>query len=296
MSNQNWMRTYTLRFGRKGKKGLEIGNTKSGMQDVLHVSFSVEKSSTESQNNATIQIWNLSPSSLRLLETKDCMVELKAGYGDNRALIFAGTVSSAVTSLSNADRLTELEVVDGLVELRDTYVTFSMNGKVKCKELYQRIADAMGVTIKFAGDLSFKTLKHGFSYVGKAKGALQKVAGYCGHRWSIQNGVLQITMPGRSIGKKGYLLSADAGLINIPKRITISSGEEEMTGWEVEYLLNGAIAVNDIVELRSDAVKGYFLVYKITMDGDNMEGDWVCTAQLLKIASKAKLDKKAESK
>ena len=105
----------------------------------------------------------------------------------------------------------------------------------------------------------------------------------CGHAWTIQNQVLQITMPGKPIETQGYLLSSETGLIKIPKRITIGSGEESKTGWEVEYLLNGAIGINDIVELRSKTVSGYFLVHKVTIDGDNMSGDWVCTAQLLKI-------------
>lgn len=293
MANENWMRTYVMRCGKMGKKGFEIGNINSTTEDCLHVSFSVEKSSAESPNNAKVQIWNLSPKNLSILESKNCVVELKAGYGKNRSLILVGNVSSAITTLDGADKLTELEVVDGLVELRDTNIKVSINGKVNCKTVYKKIANAMGVSIKFASDLSFKTLPHGFSYVGKAKGALQKMAKCCGHKWSIQNQVLQITRPGRAITTQGYLLSEDTGLINVPKRITIGSGDEEKTGWEVEYLLNGAIGVNDIVKLKSNTAKGYFLVYKVTMDGDNMEGDWMCTAQLLKIPSKSKLDKKA---
>lgn len=295
MANENWMRTYVMRCGKMGNKGFEIGNIDSPTQDCLHVSFSVEKSSAEDPNSAKVQIWNLSPKNLSILETKDCIVELKAGYGNNRSLILVGNVSSAITTLDGADRLTELEVVDGLVELRDTNISVSINGKVNLKTVYQKIADAMGISVKFAGDLSFKKLPNGFSYVGKAKGALQKAAKYSKHKWSIQNQVLQITNPGRSITTQGYLLSSDTGLINIPKKITIGSGEETKTGWEVEYLMNGAIGVNDIVQLKSKAVNGYFLVYKVTMDGDNMEGDWICTAQLLKIAEKPKLDKKASS-
>ena len=293
MANENWMRTYVMRCGKMGKKGFEIGNVNSVAEDCLHVSFSVEKSNAESPNDAKVQIWNLSPKNLSILESKDCIVELKAGYGNNRSLILVGNVSSAITTLDGADRLTELEVVDGLVELRDTNISVSLNGKVNCKTVYNKIAAAMGISVRFASDLSFKTLPNGFSYVGKAKGALQKMAKCCGHKWSIQNQVLQITRPGRPITTKGYLLSPDTGLVNIPKRITIGSGDEAKTGWEVEYLLNGAIGVNDIVQLKSKSVKGYFLVYKVTMDGDNMEGDWICTAQLLKISEKSKLDKKS---
>lgn len=295
MGSENWMRTYTMRCGKMGSKGFEIGNVHSVEEDCLHVSFSIEKSSAESPNDAKVQIWNLSPENLSILESKDCIVELKAGYGTNRSLLLVGNVSSAITTLDNADRLTELTVVDGLVELRDTNITVSINGKVDCKTVYQQIADAMGISVKFAGDLWFSTLPNGFSFTGKAKSALQKIANCCGQSWSIQNQVLHITWPGRSITTQGYLLSSDTGLINIPKRITIGSGDESKTGWEVEYLLNGAIGVNDIVELRSNTISGYFLVYKVTMDGDNMSGDWLCTAQLLKIAEKPKMDKKAET-
>ena len=293
MVNENWMRTYVMRCGKMKKKGFEIGNIDSPTQDCLHVSFSVEKSSAESPNNAKVQIWNLSPKNLSILESKDCIVELKAGYGNNRSLILVGNVSSAITTLDGADRFTELEVVDGLVELRDTNISVSLNGKVNCKAVYNKIAAAMGISVRFASDLSFKTLPNGFSYVGKAKGALQKMAKFCGHKWSIQNQVLQITRPGRPITTKGYLLSPDTGLINIPKRITIGSGDEAKTGWEVEYLLNGAIGVNDIVNLKSSVASGYFLVHKVTIDGDNMEGDWICTAQLMKILANSKLDKKS---
>lgn len=295
MADENFIRTYTLKAGRAGTSGFQIGNTESPAQETLHIAFSVEKSNAENPNDAKIQIWNLSQASLNILEEKDCIVELKAGYGNNMALLLAGNVASAITTFDSADRMTELQVVDGLVELRDTVISISMNGKVNCREVYTKIASSMGIPIVFANDLSFHTLPNGFSYVGKAKNALQKLAGCCGHNWTIQNQVLQVTWPGRSISTRGYLLSSDTGLIGIPKRITIGSGEEEKTGWEAEYLLNGAIGVNDIVQLSSSVASGYFLVHKITIDGDNMEDDWICTAQLLKIAAAPSLDVKAEA-
>lgn len=295
MADENFMRRYTLKAGRKGKKGFEIGNIKNAGQEALHISFSIEKSGSTSPNDAKVQIWNLAPKNLSILEEKDCIVELKAGYGNSMSLLLAGNVSSAITTMDNADRLTELQIVDGLVELRDTVISVSINGKVNCKDVYKRVAAKMGVSVLFAKDLSFKMLPNGFSYVGKAKNALRKIAKCCGHKWTIQNQVLQITLPGRPVSTRGYLLTGDTGLIGIPKRISIGSGKEEKTGWEVEYLLNGAINVNDVVEVRSSITSGYYLVHKVTVDGDNMEGDWICTAQLLKIAAKPKLDKKAKT-
>ena len=293
MSERNFLRTYEMKCGPNGGAGFQIGNIHNSTEEVLHVSFSIEKSDKETPNNAKVQIWNLSDSSLKVFESKDCIVELKAGYDNNRALILVGAVNSAVTTQDNADRMTELDVVDGLVELRDTIISLSINGPVNTLDLYTSIADSMEVSIVFAPDLTFITIPNGFSFIGKAADALRTVTDCCGHNWTIQNGVLQITLPDRAVSATAYKLTSESGLINIPKRITIGSGKEEKTGWEIEYLLNGSIGVNDIVYLESSTASGYFRVYKVTIDGDNVEGDWICTAQVLKIPEQSELDAKA---
>lgn len=296
MAETNFLRTYTMKCGKTGEKGFEIGNAKSPKETALHISFSVEKSDAEAANTAKVQVWNLSDQNLKTLDGKDCIIELKAGYGGRNALILAGSVTGVVTVPDNADRMTEIEVVDGRVELRDTIISVSFNGAVNCQDVYQYIAGQMGVSIVFANDLQYVVLPNGFSFVGKARTALQKLVACCGHAWTMQNQILQITWPGRPISARGYLLNSDTGLLNIPKRITIGANAENgesQTGWEVEYLLNGAIGINDIIQLESRITRGYFRVHKLTFDGDNLEGDWTCTAQLLEIKAQAGLDKKA---
>lgn len=283
MANENFMRTYTMKCGRMGKKGFAIGNLNDATETALHVCFSIEKSSEESPNDANVQIWNLSDNNLKILESKDCIVELKAGYGNNMAAILVGSITSVVTTMDNSDRMTELTVVDGRVALRDTVASISINGKVNAKEVYQKIANEMGLPIVFAKDLSYKTLPNGFSYVGKAKNALQKIAKYCGHSWSIQNQVLQVTWPGKPVNARGFLLSKETGMISIPKRIAITVNDVDKVGYEVSYFLNGAIDVNDTVRIESSTANGYFLVHKVTIEGDNLDGDWICTAEVLEI-------------
>lgn len=147
------------------------------------------------------------------------------------------------------------------------------------------------MSVVYSKGCKFKTLPHGFSYVGAAKTALKKLCKTCGLKWSIQNSVLQIRKPNEAITTRAYLLSPDTGLLEVPKRITISSESDDSSngksnsqiGYEVKYFLNGAIGVNDYIRLESDKVRGYFRVYKLTIDGDNLEGDWICTAQLLEV-------------
>ena len=291
MAQENFIRRYLMKAGKMGHNGFQIGQTSTENPHALHISFSIEKSTSETANTAKVQIWNLSPANLSILDTKDCVIELQAGYANHIALILAGNVVTSSTEMDGADRMTELEVVDGRVALRDTYVEISRSGRVDSKEVFDEIAGAMGVSVIYSKGCKFKVLPHGFSFVGPAKTALKKLCKTCGLSWSIQNSVLQIRKPNEPITTRAYLLSSDTGLLEGPKRITISSESDDSSsgksnsqiGYEVKYFLNGAIGVNDYVRLESDKVRGYFRVYKLTIDGDNLEGDWICTAQLLEV-------------
>lgn len=291
MAQENFIRRYLMKAGKMGHNGFQIGQTSTENPHALHISFSIEKSTSETANTAKVQIWNLSPANLSILDTKDCVIELQAGYANHIALILAGNVVTSSTEMDGADRMTELEVVDGRVALRDTYVEISRSGRVDSKEVFDEIAGAMGVSVIYSKGCKFKVLPHGFSFVGPAKTALKKLCKTCGLSWSIQNSVLQIRKPNEPITTRAYLLSSDTGLLEVPKRITISSEGDDSSsgksnsqiGYEVKYFLNGAIGVNDYVRLESDKVRGYFRVYKLTIDGDNLEGDWICTAQLLEV-------------
>lgn len=291
MAQENFIRRYLMKAGKMGHNGFQIGQTSTENPHALHISFSIEKSTSETANTAKVQIWNLSPANLSILDTKDCVIELQAGYANHIALILAGNVVTSSTEMDGADRMTELEVVDGRVALRDTYVEISRSGRVDSKEVFDEIAGAMGVSVIYSKGCKFKVLPHGFSFVGPAKTALKKLCKTCGLSWSIQNSVLQIRKPNEPITTRAYLLSSDTGLLEVPKRIIISSESDDSSsgksnsqiGYEVKYFLNGAIGVNDYVRLESDKVRGYFRVYKLTIDGDNLEGDWICTAQLLEV-------------
>lgn len=284
----NFLRRYVLKAGKMGRQGFEIGKTSEKEPHALHISFSIEKSETETSNTAKVQVWNLSPSNLKVLDTKDCVIELQAGYQDHIALVLAGNVVTSTTQLDGADQLTEIEVVDGRVALRDTYISVSYKKKTNCKTVFDYIAKEMGVAVIYSKGCKFKNLPKGFSYVGAAKNALKKLCKTCGLSWSIQNEILHIRRPNETISTRAYVISEETGLLDIPKRITLSeetsSGKKkDRVGYEIRYLMNGAIGVNDCIKLESKSVKGNFRIYKLTIDGDNLEGEWTCTAQIIEV-------------
>ena len=180
---KNFDRQYRLAAGKAGSQGFEIG----GDPRPLHISFSVEKADTDSANTAKVSLWNLSPAHKAELNKDDCVVALRAGYGSVMPLIFAGVVTFAKTKLDGSDELTELELVDNRIELRDTYVSVSYTGAVNCKTLIQDTADQMGVTVSFAYNATFKDIPNGYSYVGPARNVLTKACETSGLVWSIKD-------------------------------------------------------------------------------------------------------------
>lgn len=283
----NFDRQYRLAAGPAGGAGFEVGETSKAQPVALHVNFSLQKSDLETQNTGRVTLWNLNPSQLAVLNEKDCVVSLKAGYGSKLALIFAGIVSYVSTTIDSADRKTEIEVIDNLVEIRDTYVSVSYNGTVNWKIIFDDVAAQMGVAVSYSYNAEFVDISNGFSFVGLARDIMTKGCKCCNLSWSIQNGVMQVKKPGDVMSREVYVLSPDTGLLGIPARVVITQDEatgKNTLGWDVEYFLNGAINIDDYVKLESETVTVYFRVYSLEISGDNVSGDWICKARLLEVS------------
>ena len=288
MSNENFDRQYRLAAGKAGELGFEIGETSKSQPVPLHINFALQKSDLETQNTGRITVWNLNQQHLAALDEKDCALSLRAGYGNRLSLIFAGIISSATTTRDGADRKTEIEVVDNLVEVRDTYVTISYTGNVNWKTIMDDVANQMGVAVTYSYNATFADIPNGFSFVGQARDIMTKGCSCCGLTWSLQNGVMQVKRPGDTMNREVYVLSEDSGLLGIPARVTEAAtqgGTASEIGWDVEYFLNGAINIDDYVKLESETVTGYFRVYSIEMSGDNISGDWICKARLKEVTA-----------
>ncbi len=297
MSIKHFDRQYRLKAGVAGTRGFEIGQPTPPHNKALHISFSLERTDSSTLNTAKFSIWNLNQTQLNTLARTNCQLELNAGYGDSRPCIFRGTVTNVNTELEGADRMTEIEAVDGFAQTSDTFVSISYRGKTRAKTVIDDAAKQMGFPVRYSSKASSVALRsyfaRGYSYVGAAKNALDAACKIASLQWSIQNGVLQITRKGESISTIAQVISKDTGLIGIPKKIynsAVAAGEDtgstlqdSLFGYEVVYLMNGAIGVNDLVKLESQIVTGIFRVYKLTIDGDNLEGDWQCTAQLVEV-------------
>ena len=277
-------RQYRLSAGPSGGEGFEVGATSTESPTALHIHFRVCKCDTETPNTAVISLWNLNPEQLAILNEEDCLVTLRAGYASNMTLIFVGTVIFVSTEMDGADRETKIEAVDGRVELRDSYVSLSYCGAINTRKIIEDIAADMGIPLTCSYNARFADLLNGFSCIGPGRVALDKACASSDLRWQIQNGVMQVKVKDDTMNREVYVLSPDSGLIGIPKKTMFckdAENSEDQSGFEVEYLLNGAIGIGDYVRLESKVAQGYLRVRSVEMDGDNLEGSWMCKAILI---------------
>jgi len=295
--SSNFDRQYRLKAGVAGSVGFEIGQPTAPHNKALHISFSLERTDSATLNTAKFQVWNLNKSQLNTLARTNCQIVLNAGYGERRPCIFKGTINNVITELDGADRLTDIEAIDGFAEVKDTFVSVGYRYRLSAKTLLDDTANKMGLPIVYSKNAKSTAQKsffpHGYSYVGQAKNVLTAACKIAKLTWTIQNGTLQITKVGETITTIAQVLNKTTGLIGIPKKIynsAVAAGEDtgstlqdSLFGYEVVYLMNGAIGVNDLVKLESDVVTGLFRVYKLVIEGDNIEGDWQCTAQLVEV-------------
>lgn len=291
---KNWKRAYRLTAGIAGQLGFEIGE-ETAQGRALHIKFELEKTDVTSNNTGTISIWNLNDAHMSILEQKDCMIALYAGYGNTKPLIFSGNVTNPETTMESADRKTVIDVVDGRVAVRDTYVSLSYLGETILQTIFDDCIMQMGITCVYSVGaltlLAATKIPLGYAFIGSAADCLTQLCNTYGMKWSIQNGVCQVHLPSETISVRAYILDESAGLIDVPKRIAMSAesttqstaNQETVYGYEVEYFLNGAINVNDLVQLQSKKVSGFFRVKNIKISGDNLEGDWICTAQMMEV-------------
>lgn len=273
--SKNWLRAYELMAGPAGGEGFTTSD--------LKINFSLSKTEDETCNNISLSIWNLNKQHRAVLDKKDCVVKLRAGYVGDIKDIFTGYVVFAEGEPDGADYKTTLTIVDGRVECRDTQVSKTYSGTTSSKTVFDDIAADMGIPIKYGEDVKHIDLED-YSFVGDATASLDEVCESAGLSWSIQDGTLEVKKKFGTINNTAYKLSSSTGLIGVPKKVRLSSEnsvDNDQYGWQVTYFMNADIKISDFVYLDSKEVKGYFRVSELSMSGSSHDGDWTCTATLL---------------
>lgn len=228
-----------------------------------------------------------------------CLIELRAGYGDDLPVIMGGSLTCFETETNGADRQTTIEFVDSFTSARDTTVSLSYSGVVNGEKIVRDVAQEMGCEVKLSPKAKMIDFKN-FAFVGTGKTLIGRLCDRSKLRWSVQNGIIQICALDEPLTMAAYVLSADSGMIGSPKPFfeSASTSSKSSTsknassnttkrkakkGIEVTYCLNGHIQIDDYVKVESREDKGNYRASKIRFIGDTEGDDWQCVGQFVEV-------------
>lgn len=296
-------RTYRLVVGPRGGKGKEV-------LPPMRITFDIQKDAEEKPNYHKVSVWNLSEATRDALVQPDNFMALYAGYAQESGalLLAAGSVTFGFTYFDGPDVVTELEVLDGYVEIRDTVVSLGFGPGAKASVILRGIARQMGLELMLDENGPDRVWQNGFSYYGAARVALHKIVAGTGLEWSIQNGELQIISKRGTTPRTAVVLAADSGLIGYPERMRegarekarvkdkvsgdnkdIVSARQQRDGWRVRSLLLPQVNPGDLVKLESRSVEGFFRAETVRHTGDyHASGDWITELELVDPATPPK--------
>lgn len=264
--------------------------------EVLHASFTIERSKSKEPNRATISIINLGSSNRKKLQDGALLVPrnpkgdvlvnkytwpiiIRGGYKENIRQLFSGDITFVKNTSNHLDWVTAVEAQDGGRQYTSKRINQSFKAGTTVSSVLNAVAAALDVGLGnsaqvFADSAAFRkkftTFKKGVTIRGKCSEVLNKYVKSIGYTWSIQDGQLQILGLGKALLDSEIIVTPDTGLIGTPE-----IGEKGIVTATV--LLQGEIKPGRQVSIESSTAEGKYRVQKVTHTGDTSANPWYST-------------------
>ena len=253
-------------IGERGTAGVSISD--------LRIEFKVKKTISQDSNQAEINIHNLSDDTRRRMEKGHHGI-LMIGYEDSGLQkAFSGDVTSIYTHKSGTERITKIELGDGISDLQKTEVAFSYSSGTSVSKIIEDLTGAFGLPYDSFG-ISDKRLLNGYCLAGKGRDLLDDLTSEIGASWTIQDGIIKIIADGSSDSFLAYRLTQTTGLIDSPELITKNEGGRTEESWRISSLLLPKIEPHNTILVDSKEINnGRFRVIDLEHDGDTHGMTW----------------------
>jgi len=253
----------------------------------LQVTFDISKSTDNKKktNSAAIEVYNLSTEHIKLLDTDYPAAVFSAGYLDTGGpkRLFSGQVTHVTTRKSGTDRITQLTLGSGYVELNQQvlseFVPEGQPPKAAAERLIRAIGADRGV---FNGTNLNNPLIYGYPLSGTPKEMLNELCEKYACNWQLDDNVVYIHDNDRANTEnfqQAYVISKYTGLIETPYRV---SGDRQRStkdkvkkpGIQMKILLNPDIRAGDIIYLEDTLITGWLKVESLRHTGGWRSPTW----------------------
>ena len=252
----------------------------------LKVSFSIKKTLESKENEADIEIYNVSKDSYKLLQqvNETHQVQLVIGYGESRDSIFLGNIENSFYTREGPNWILNIKGKDGQELIQDTIINKSYREGFIIKDVLIDMIESSNIIPEGAYKNAKKWIKehlssdrktqNGLSVSGRLIDEINKLLGEVGAFLSIQDEKAQIIYNNSNTKDDIILLSPSTGLIGSP----IDKGSEE--GIEFRCLLIPLIKPGSLVKIQSKTIKNeFYRVDTVFYKGDTHGNDWECRCE-----------------
>lgn len=284
---------------------LKIGNrviadarSSKSIEEMLRISFKIEKTLEPEANKAEILVTNLSSESRASITVIDAIpVILEVGYGEDIFTLFKGGMYYATSQRIGTEWNTKFNLKDGGKKIKEKRINESIKPGADITEIIRKAAKELALEFgnlqqgldNMRADKRISPPK-GTTMVGRAYDEFQKQIKKVGLTASVQDEALQVLALGAAVTGPRIKLNATSGMIGSPERgekklISVNDKPEKRNTVKARSLilpgLNPGHAV-DIESINKD-VTGTFLIEKVTYVGDTFGQDWYADIEGLEL-------------
>ena len=271
---------------------LIVGDTRSNnafiIENQLQITFDISKSTDNKKrtNSAAIEIYNLSPDQLKILDTDYTAAAFSVGYLDTGSLkrVFGGQVTNVAIRKSGTDVICQLQLGSGYTDLNHEVLNEIVAPGQTVKEVAETLRKALpGVSRGvYNGTNLNNEILYGYPLMGSPKEMLDQLADKYALDWQVDDDVLYVKNNDRANNEnfnEAYVISAYTGLVENAYRVSgdrkrSKKDKAKKPGVQFKMLLNPDIVAGDIIRLEDTFITGWFRVDSLRHTGGWRSRAW----------------------
>lgn len=228
--------------------------------DVLDLEFDVPFDDDMEPNEATINVYNLSDSTIKQLK-QNAPISITAGYKGDTGVLFSGFISHIKTKHEGADRVTIINALDDIKDHSIQSIAFKKG--TKASYILKQLINKTGIPVAVFKVRRDHTYKDAQTVDGDLMQNISKFAEVCGISVYVSGGKIyaRYIKEGDNLD---FIVSPETGLIGyaspFTEEIKAEDYVETVTGFEAEMLLQHRMRAGAIVQLKSKAGTGKYRV------------------------------------
>jgi len=271
---------------------LQEGSTGTGLEiSDLDIEFTIDRSITVSENQATFIIYNASEKTRTEILKEGNNIIFKAGYEDEEfGIIFIGCIDNAFSTYNGADWVTEITAYSARSAkspVKRTTLALSYAPGTTLGKILKDVGTGLDLVVIGSENAQFEQI-NGFVFVGRPGEFFRKMNGLLllhDVGLFVDNAEIVIYKLDGSSSFSAVRLELGSGLLSAvditegalsqSKKNTNKKGAKKRL-ISFKSLLDPNIRPNGLLDIAGNSVVGVFLVEKVVFQGDNYGGSFVC--------------------